>query len=101
MLLVSQPLEGDDDVAFDALRTRRLGMRQLALRDAVGPFAQILVPERSEREKLARHLFTRLAGHRAAHPRLGTRQIEGGGNGPRGLLPQLMTTDAAVVLHLV
>ena len=103
VLLVSQRAEGDDDVAFDALRPRRLGMRQLALGDPIGPLAQVLVSKGPECEQLAGHLFAGLAGHRAAHPRLGRRGelAEGGGDRARGFLTQLMTTDAAVVLHLV
>jgi hypothetical protein len=43
ILLVGAPFPGgDDDVALDALRPRRLAFRQLALGDAVGPFAVIL-----------------------------------------------------------
>src|SRR5882724_11400484 len=32
----------DDDVALDALRPRRLAVRQLALGDTVGPVAEVL-----------------------------------------------------------
>src|SRR5258706_5165147 len=103
MLLVAKPLQRDDHIALDALRTRRLAVRQLALRDAVGPVAEQLRAERAERQQLLRHLLPGLAGADAAHPcRRRRRELaERFGDGARRTLTELMAADAAVVLHLV
>ena len=103
MLLVAEPLQRDDDVALDALRTRGLAARQLTLRDASGPVAEHLRTERAERQQLSRHLLTRLARAHAPHPR---RRRHGElaerlGDGARCLLHELVAADAGVVLHLV
>ena len=68
MLVVAEALERDDDVPLDALRTLRLGARQLALGDAIGPVAEQLRAERAEREQLLRHLLSRLPGAGTAQP---------------------------------
>src|SRR5947208_3323743 len=57
ILLVGAPFPGrDHDVALDALRPRRLAFRQLALGDAVGPFAVVL-------ERHAAKIAGELVGH--------------------------------------
>ncbi len=49
VLLVVVPVaQRDHDVALDALRTCRLGERQLALLDALGPVGEILVRHAAE-----------------------------------------------------
>ena len=64
---------GDDDVALDALRPRRLVLRQLALGDAIGPVAEILVRHAAE-----------LAGEPVGHHLAGlARRRRGGSTPPR------------------
>ena len=61
----------DDDVALDALRPRRLALRQLALGDAVGPFAEILERHAAELSgNPVDHELAGLPGGDAAHPRV-------------------------------
>ena len=95
----------DDDVALDALRPRRLGKRQLALRHALGPVAEIL--ERHAAELAGgdgHHVLAGLAGLDAAHPgflvRLDRVHVELRNRAGRELA-ELMAADAAVVLHAV
>ena len=70
VMLVGAPLPGgDDDVALDALRPRRLALRQLALGDAIGPVAEILERHAAELSGDAvGHHLAGLAGLDAAHP---------------------------------
>ena len=91
-----------DDVALDALRPRRLAMRQFPLGDAVGPVAEVL--ERNAAEHLrerVQHERRGLARLHAADPRLLPRLelAERGRNRPGGQLAELMAADAASVLH--
>src|SRR5262249_34861222 len=105
ILLLGAPLpRADDDVALDALWPRRLGLRQLALADAVSPFAQILERRAAEiPRQLVGHLLAGLAGLDAAHPgffsrlELAERRRDRAGR----QLAQLMAADAADVLHLL
>src|ERR1022692_2991303 len=98
MLLVA-PVPGRDHVvALDALRTRRLGVRQLALGDSVGPVAEIL--ERRAAELAAgdiHHQLARLARLDATHPCLVRRLeiAERRRDRARRLLSELMAADAA------
>ena len=95
----------DDDVALDALRPRRLGKRQLALRDALGPVAEIL--ERHAAELTGGdgdHVLAGLAGLDAAHPGLfvGLDRVHVELRDRAGReLAELVAADAAVVLHAV
>ena len=106
ILLVVVPVaQRDDDVALDALRPRRLGNRQLALRDALGPVAEIL--ERHAAELTGGdgdHVLAGLSGLDAAHPgffvRLDRVHVELRNRAGRELA-ELMAADAAVVLHAV
>src|SRR5262249_11475448 len=104
IVLVGAPFpRRDDDVAFDALPPRRLALRQVALGDAVGPVPEILERDAAELSgNLVSHLFAGLAGPDAPHPRFRARTelAEGGGNGARRLLAQLMAADAVDVVHL-
>src|SRR6185503_19356740 len=95
---------GDHQVALDALRTLRLGERQLAFRDALGPVAQILVRRGSEvAGELVRHLIARLAGLDASHPGFLVRLDAGERRRQRArrALAELVAADAADVLHLL
>ena len=69
---VGRPVaHGRDDVALDAARPRRLGVRQLALRDALGPIGEILRRHAAELVHRGReHLLARLARLNAPHPRV-------------------------------
>ncbi len=92
----------DDDVALDALRPRRLAFRQLALGDAVGPFAEIF--ERYAAELAGNpvdHELAGLPGGDAAHPCLGAglELAELRRDGARRFLPELMAADAVDVTH--
>ena len=105
VVLFGGPLPGaDDEVALDPLRPRRLGLRQLALGDAIGPLAVVLERRAAEiPRQLVSHLLTGLAGLNAAHPgffsrlELAERRRDCAGR----QLAQLMTADAADVLHLL
>ena len=72
MLFVAPVPGGDDDVALEPLRPRRLGMGELALGYAIGPFRIVFDRDCGE---LARqnidHQLARLPGLDAVHPRLG------------------------------
>src|SRR5262249_9979405 len=91
----------DDSVAFDALRPRRLGVRQFALGDAVGP-----IPEKLEwgaTEISSQGIDHKGGGLSRLHPtypgllaRL--ERTKGGGDRARCKLPQLVTPDACPVL---
>ena len=92
----------DHDVALEALRPRRLGMRQLALGDAVGPVGKILERRTAEPSgKRVHHVLGGLARLHATHPRFLRRLelAERDGKRARGQLPELMTADAVAVLH--
>ena len=105
IVLLGAPLPGSDhDVALDALRPLRLGEGQLALGDAIGPLAVVLVRHRGEiAGELVGHLLARLAGLQATHPCLFRRPDvrERRRNGARGSLAELVAADAADVLHLL
>ena len=94
---------GDDEIALDAGRARRLVLRQFALGDAVGPVAEILVRRAAELtgDAVGHHLAG-LAGGDAALPCLGAgvELAELRRDRARGLLAELMTTDAIGVVHL-
>ena len=71
VLLVHPVAQRDDDIALDTLGPRRPGVRQLPLRNAIGPFAEVL--ERNTGElvrELAGHLLSGLTRLHAAPPRL-------------------------------
>ncbi len=57
VLLVHPVAQRDDDVAFDALRPRRLGERQFALGDAIGPVAEVGERHLAEVVQLVEHLL--------------------------------------------
>ena len=103
VLLLGAPVPGgDDDVALDALRPRRLAVRQFALGDAVGPVAEILVGRSAKiAGELVDHQWRGLAGHGAAAPRVfsGLELAERGRDGAGRRLAQLMAADASAVLH--
>ena len=95
---------GDDEVALDAGRPRRLVLRQLALGDAVGPVAEILVRHAAELagDAVGHHLAG-LAGGDAAHPGVlaGLELAELRRDGAGRLLAELMAADAVDVVHLL
>ena len=105
VLLVHPVAQRDDDVALDALRPLRLGVRQLALGDAVGPVAEVL--ERRAAEIAGQLQLTIIS---PAWPDC-TRRIqassddanvaEASRNRARREVAELMAADAAVVLHRV
>src|SRR5204863_8299648 len=90
------------DVSLDALRTRRLRLGQLALRDAIGPVAEILIGSATELAGDAvGHLLARLAGLQPAHPRiLAVNVAELCRNGASRLVAKLVAADAVDVVHL-
>src|SRR5262249_26875959 len=102
-LLLRAPLpRRDDDVALDALRPRRLALRQLALGDAVGPIAEILERHAAELSgKPVHHDLAGLSGRNAAHPclRAGLEVAELRRDGARRFLPELMAANAIDVTH--
>ena len=93
---------GDDDVALEPLRPRRLVLRQLALGDAVGPVAEILVRHAAELagDPVGHHLAG-LPGRDAADPgflaRLELAELRR--DRARRLLAELMAADAVDVVH--
>src|SRR3954454_11296152 len=94
---------GDDEVALDARRARRLVLRQFALGDAIGPIAEILVRHAAELPGDAvRHHLAGLPGRDAADPGIlaGLERSELRGDGAGGFLAELMTADAIDVVHL-
>ena len=102
ILLLVAPIPGrHHDIALDPLRPRRLGDRQFALGDAVGPVAEIFQRHAGE---LARHRVDHqrrgLAGLDAPRPGfLATVEVaELRRDGPRRQLAELMTADAGLVL---
>ena len=72
LFLVGPVPGGDHDVALDALRPRRLAVRQLALLDPLGPVGEVFDRRAGElpREDVD-HQLAGLAGLRALHPGLG------------------------------
>ena len=102
VVLLGHPVaEGDDDVPLHSLGTRRLGKRQLALGDAVGPIAEVRERRVAEVRELAEHHLPRLTRLHAAPPGLGGRgeRAQRRGNRARRRLADLMAPDAAGVLH--
>ena len=104
IMLLGAPFPGgDDDVALDALGPRRLGLRQFALGDAVGPVAEILVRHAAELSgNPVRHHLARLTRLEAAHPGIPARleRTELRRDRAGGLLAELMAADAVDVVHL-
>src|SRR5262245_12559694 len=98
IVFLRPPFPGrDDEVALDALRTRRLALGQFALGDAVGPVAEIVVRRRAELAgKALGHLLAGLAGLGAAHPGLAavTERAERRRNRAGRLLAELVAADA-------
>ena len=72
VLLVHPVAQRDDDVALDALRPLRLGERQFALGDAVGPVAVVGERRVAQGGQLVRSSAARLPRLHAAHPGVGT-----------------------------
>src|SRR5262249_51829611 len=105
VLLGAAPLPPrHDDVALEPLRPRRLAGRQLALGDAFRPIGVIL--ERYAAKipgQLVQHLLAGLSRRNTAHPRLFVRLefAQSWWERARRQLPQLVTADAADVLHLL
>ena len=93
---------GDDDVALDAGRPLRLVLGQFALRDAVGPVAEILVRHAAELagEAVGHHLAG-LAGGDAADPGVGAgiELAELRRNRAGRFLAELMAADAVDIVH--
>ena len=102
-VLLRGPLPGgDDDVALDAGRPRRLGLGQFALGHPVGPVTEILERHAAELSgKPVHHPFAGLPRGDAAHPRLlaGFEFAERGRDGARGFLAKLMAADAIDIVH--
>src|SRR6202023_1439797 len=94
----------DHDIALDALWTWRLGLGQFAFGDAVGPISEIFEGDAAEIPgKLVGHLLAGLSRLNAPHPGsfAGIELAESCGNRASSFLAELMTTDAADVLHLL
>ena len=75
-------------------------LRQLALGDAIGPVPEVLERGVAQRREQRHHLRPGLPRLHAAEPRT-LRRLDGGEGrreGTRGLLSELVTPDAAVVL---
>ena len=70
VLFVHPVAQGYDDVALDPLRPLRLGMRQLAFRNTVGPIRQVLDGKRTHAGQLAHHKLGGLSRLHAARPSL-------------------------------
>ena len=87
----------------NSFRSLRLGVREFAVGDTVGPVAEILVGCVADAREPGDHGLARLAGGDAPLPSLLARLelAEVLRNGARGQLPELMTADATVVLHLI
>ena len=102
ILLLVAPVPGrHDDVALDSLRPRRLAVRQLALGDAIGPIAEILVRRAAEiAGQGIDHQRRGLAGHGTAAPSVLARLelAERRRDRARGQLAELVTADAGPVL---
>src|ERR1700704_6437488 len=100
-----RPLPGSDhDIALDALRTWRLGLGQFAFGDAVGPISKKFKWGAAEIPgKLVGHLLAGLPRLNAPHPGIcaGFELAERRGDRAGSLLSDLMTTEAADVLHLL
>ena len=93
---------GHDHVAFFALRTLRLVLRQFASGDAIGPVAEILVGHAAELTgDPVRHQLAGLSGGDAAHPGLltGLETSELRGYRARRFLAELVTADAIDIAH--
>src|SRR6267378_1370975 len=92
----------DHDIAFDALRTRRLAPGQFTLGDAVGPVTEIFEGGAAEIPgKIVGHLLAGLPRLNAPYPGrcAGIELAESFGDRAGRFLAELMTTDAADVLH--
>ena len=74
LLLVHPVAQRDDDVALHALRPRRLGKRQLALGDAIGPVAVVGERQLAQVGQLIEHLLARLTRLHASPPGVGRRR---------------------------
>ena len=103
IFLVIMPIaQSHDDIALDALRTRGLGMGQLAIGDPLGPVAQIFEGDRIQftRHEID-HAFAGLTGLDSPHPGvfMAGEFTEGLGNGAGCELAELMAAHAAIVLH--
>src|SRR4029077_15672123 len=97
LILVAPIPGGDNDIAFDALRPRRLSERQFALDDAIGPVAEIFERHTAELAgKWIDHRRRGLTGLNAAHPRFFTafELAQCRWDGPRCELTKLMAPDA-------
>ena len=98
ILLLVAPIPGrHDNVAFDALRPRRLGERQFALGNAIGPVAEIF--ERNAAKLAGQridHQCRGLSGLHAPDPGLfaALEFAKRARNRSRRELTKLMTTDA-------
>src|SRR5215468_3851710 len=104
LLLVGPIPRGDDDVALQARRPRRLCMGQFALGDTVGPVAEILIGRAAELAgQDVDHELASLPRLGAANPRFftGFEISECLRDGAGGCLAELMTPDAPVVLDQV
>jgi len=92
------PIPGrHDDVALDALRPRRLGERQLAVGDAIGPVAEIFEWNAAKfAGQWIDHQSRRLTGLDAPNPCVfvAFELAQCRRDGPRRQLPELMTADA-------
>ena len=103
MLFIHPIAEGDHEVALHALRTLRFGMRKFAPGDAVGPIGEILDGQRAHSGQLAHHELRGLSRLHPAYPGLfGSVEVpQGGLDGARGKLAELVAANAAVVFHFV
>ena len=102
VLLVVHPVaQRDDDVALHALRPLRLGERQLALGDAIGPVAVVGERHLAQSVQLPEHHRAGLTRLHAPLPGVGAggERAERRRDGARGGLSELMAADAPGVLH--
>src|SRR6266481_1289109 len=90
---------GDDEIAFFALRARRIGLGQFALGNAVGPIAERRQSALGvEAADGVDHVSARLSGLDAPFPRrrAAIEMAELLGNRPCRLVAELMAGNAAV-----
>src|SRR5262249_37235164 len=90
----------DHYIALDAFRTLRFRVRELALGNAVRPVPEIFERQAAKGPDRIRHVLGRLSRLHATDPCFSSELelAEGGRNGARGQLTELMAANAVAVL---